>query len=562
MENGRMILLLVLLILQCFGGHTYKLGTLADKENLSVTTVQKLEHHQLLTRAEIKEVETAEHEFYKNARRQGFDEVSNTNEASLLRGYRIRSLKMSVWRGKNYVSQHPMSEILFPGQTPEEYAPGDEIKVYSDLVKSWKTQVPYKYYDLPVCLAAHEYRPEYQNLGETLLGHERQRTPYQIYTLKDMPCTPLCQTVVAGKLLRRMKQMINDYYRIHLELDGLPVLMRSQELNLAVRGFPIGFRLPKSFRGEHPDKFFLYNHLKFTITYRQRDDQRIHITGFDVHPVSIDHLKTSGPFSTTKSASCIEHDAANNPGTYLSLDASESINILYSYDVAWERNDNLYWGDRWDVYCLSLVGKKDRFQRFYSLMRGVAFLFIVACAMTCRLIDWLRNDLTRYTKQQKEEGESTTQIESGWKSVHGDVFRPPVTAARIRYLPLSSPILLSVAVGSGSQIGLSFCLTIVLAISGITQLMVTGQILTSMIFLYAICGLIAGFSSSRIYKLCCHNAEDLISTMNWRKNAIATAVTMPFVFGVLFVVLNIMLGFANAATCASIITIFNLFLVW
>ena len=113
-----------------------------------------------------------------------------------------------------------------------------------------------------------------------------------------------------------------------------------------------------------------------------------------MHPVSIDQ-KTSGPNPSTGIVSCAEYDPRNNQDTYLSLDASEKINILYSYDVRWERNDNLHWGDRWDVYCLSLVGRKDRFERFYSSMRGIACLLIVASAMTCWLIGRLRKDLTK-----------------------------------------------------------------------------------------------------------------------------------------------------------------------
>ncbi len=528
----------------------------------------KLESHSLklgslapLTRAERKAVKIAEHEAYKAKRRQGFDEVSNTNEAIQLRKYRIRNLKFSMWREINYTgtSQVSMSEILFPGQTPEEYDPGEGIAVFSDLVVSRKTQVPYEYYDLPVCrMPTSRYKKDVQNLGTKLLGHARQRAPYEIYTLNDMPCTPLCRIVSRGEDQRRMKSMIKNLYRIHLELDGLPVMMRSQELNFAVRGFPLGFRLPKSFPNGNSGEFFLYNHLSFEITYYREDNGSVQITGFDVHPVSIDHMKASDHYD--ESASCANHNVVNEFETYLSLDASE---ILYSYDVVWKRNDNLFWADRWDVYCLSAIADLDRFQRFYNLMRGVVFLFIVACAILTWMITSLRNDLTSYTKHQKEEGESTTQNETGWISIHGDVFRPPVTTIIcIGPSLLPSQMLLCVAVGSGSQIGLSCCLAIVLAISGVTQVMVMGQVLTSMIFSYAICGLIAGFWSSRIYKLCCHTTKDLTSIMDWRKNAIATAVTLPFVLGSIFVFSNIILGYASAATSVSIATMFDLFLVW
>ena len=51
----------------------------------------------------------------------------------------------------------------------------------------------------------------------------------------------------------------------------------------------------------------------------------------------------------------------------------------------------------------------------------------------------LRKDITTYNEMQTLE---EAQEESGWKLVHGDVFRPPQTA----------PMLLCVLCGSGVQI--------------------------------------------------------------------------------------------------------------
>ena len=38
-----------------------------------------------------------------------------------------------------------------------------------------------------------------------------------------------------------MRKLVEWQYRVHLTFDQLPVLMRSRDLNYAVRVYPIGF---------------------------------------------------------------------------------------------------------------------------------------------------------------------------------------------------------------------------------------------------------------------------------------------------------------------------------
>lgn len=93
-----------------------------------------------------------------------------------------------------------------------------------------------------------------------------------------------------------------------------------------------------------------------------------------------------------------------------------------------------------------------------------------------------------------------------------------------------------------------------LAIFNITNSMRKGQILTSIILLYVLCGSIAGFVSSRIYKFC--------EASNWKMNSIATATALPALFVSMFTLLNIFLSIVGAATAVSFLTILVLFLLW
>lgn len=524
-------------------------SVLATEKQLKDKTYKKLEEHKRLNRREKKEVARAELATYKDLRKRGFDEVSNTEEAAMLRNYRLRNKKRKGFLRKKEAS---LAQVLFPGVSPEEYQPAEQVWMYADLVESKKTQVPYEFYDLPGCpepveSISKKRRRMRRNLGSRLQGHDMKPAPFDLFVKQNRECTPMCMIKLDGKKLRWMRRLIERQYRVQLQLDGLPVLMRSKELNYAVRGYPVGFKAPLA-PGEvkkQRDKsdVYVYNHLKFAVTYFEDPEQfeGIRITGFDVHPVSITHeVPASGPVdASTKINSCQGYSVENDPDKYLKLSfADESpVDIIYSYDVQWIQN-TLEWTDRWDVY---LVGAPDDDIHYYSIVNSLMIVLFMTGAIATIMIRTLRKDIAGYNELQTIE---EAQEETGWKLVHGDVFRPPEF----------SPMALSVLVGTGAQIGCSFVFALLLSILKVTNSMNKGQILTSLILLYVLCGSVAGYVSARIYKFS--------EAKNWKLNSIATATALPGAFVIMFALLNVFLSFAGAATAVSFLTIIVLFLLW
>jgi transmembrane 9 superfamily protein 2/4 len=537
------------------GGKTSKIAAkrppprsvLATKNQLKDKTYEKLDHHKRLNRREKKEVAGAELQTYKAMRKNGFDEVSNTPEAAMLRSYRLRNKKL---RGIVRKKDSSLANVLFPGASPEDYNPDDQVWMYADLVESKKTQVPYEFYDLPGCPLPLENAPQKKhrmrkNLGSRLQGHDMKPAPFEFFVKKNKACTPMCMVKLTGKKLRWMRRLIERQYRVQLQLDGLPVLMRSKELNYAVRGYPVGFKAPPTPNGSQKQKndIFVYNHLKFAITYHEDPSQfdGIRVTGFDVHPVSITHqAPASGPVKPeTTVSTCAGFGVENNPEKYLALsyDVDASVDIIYSYDIQWISND-LEWTDRWDVY---LVGAPDDDIHYYSIVNSLMIVLFMTGAIATIMIRTLRKDISGYNELQTIE---EAQEETGWKLVHGDVFRPPEF----------SPMFLSVLVGTGAQIGCAFVFALCLTILKITNSMNKGQVLTSVILLYVLCGSVAGYLSARIYKFS--------EAKSWKLNSIFTATALPGVFVVMFALLNIFLSIAGAATAVSFLTILVLFLLW
>jgi len=511
---------------------------LASKDKLKDSTYKKLEDKKRLNRREKKEIATAEMEAYKDLRKKGYDEVSNTKEAHMLRQYRLRNKKR---RGLLRKREHSLSHILFPGVSPEDYIVGEEIWIYTDLVESKKTQVPFEVFDLPGFYEVKETKGKKRvrmrrNLGARLQGHDLKPAPFEMHVLKDTPCTPISQVNIQGKKLRWLRQIIERQYRVHLQLDSLPVLMRSKELNFAVRGFPVGFRSP----GEVRKELFLYNHFKFTITYQESHEfEGIRITGFDVHPVSIKHEIPKSGEDLSSVSTCTGFNIENDPSDYVALDVQHEggVPVVFSYDVQWIKND-LDWTDRWDVY---LIGSPDDDIHYYSIINSLMIVLFMTGATATIMIRTLRKDIAGYNEMQALE---EVAEETGWKLVHADVFRPPTF----------SPMMLSVLVGTGAQIGVAVVLAILLSVLKITSTMKKGQMLTSLILLYVLCGAVAGFVSSRIYKFC--------DAKNWKMNTMLTATAVPGTFVLLFAFLNIFLSIAGAATAVSFLTILVLFLLW
>jgi Endomembrane protein 70 len=87
-----------------------------------------------------------------------------------------------------------------------------------------------------------------------------------------------------------LRQMIERQYRVQLQLEQLPLLTRFPRGSCVERGYPVGFKAPHA-EDVRLDEFYLYNHLKFTITYNDYESTHgnFRIIGFDVRPVSFAH---------------------------------------------------------------------------------------------------------------------------------------------------------------------------------------------------------------------------------------------------------------------------------
>ncbi|KAB7497464.1 Transmembrane 9 superfamily member 4 [Armadillidium nasatum] len=147
------------------------------------------------------------------------------------------------------------------------------------------------------------------------------------------------------------------------------------------------------------------------------------------------------------------------------------------------------------------------------------------------------------TKYNADESLEETLEESGWKLVHGDVFRPP------RY-----PKLFTAIVGSGVQIFCMALVTIVLAMFGMLSPASRGALMTAGIFLYVFMGLIAGYMAGRLYRT--------LRGQQWKSGCFWTATLYPaFIFSTGFF-LNFFIWGKHSSGAVPFLTMLALISLW
>ena len=94
---------------------------------------------------------------------------------------------------------------------------------------------------------------------------------------------------------------------------------------------------------------------------------------------------------------------------------------------------------------------------WFSIFNSFMMVIFLTGLVVMILLRTLRNDYAKYTRDDDdiESLEHDISEESGWKLVHGDVFRPPPNLA-----------LLSALLGTGVQLALLVLFVILITIAG------------------------------------------------------------------------------------------------
>jgi len=214
----------------------------------------------------------------------------------------------------------------------------------------------------------------------------------------------------------------------------------------------------------------------------------------------------------TDSSTCSIGDASANKDQQPQHITPNQENILHmTYEIQWLASD-IPWASRWDSY----LKMSDVKIHWFSIINSLVVVFFLAGILSMIIIRSLRRDIAKYNRE--DEPEEAIE-ETGWKLVHGDVFRPP-----------KNTDMLVVLIGTGLQLLTMAFVTIVFAMLGMLSPSYRGALVTSALFLYCFMGLVAGYYGGRLYKT--------LKGTQWKRISFTTATFYPFVLFSISLLLN------------------------
>jgi transmembrane 9 superfamily protein 2/4 len=241
-----------------------------------------------------------------------------------------------------------------PGVISHKYEKEEPVKLFVSQISSVKTQIPFDYYELPFC-KPKQTTLENENLGEIISGDRIENSVYKIEMKIPKVCEIACIQKIGYSQKRDFIKAIHEDYKVHWLLDNLPVGMYDS-LQAFVRGFPVGFQTSENIR---ESKHYLNNHIRIIIQYNdyikdelRNDDSNAYIVGFRVEPMSIKHTYEGKYIEGITQLNTCNHQItpmANDANNYLSLDSRSLNEIIFTYDVIWEKS-SVEWSNRWDLY--------------------------------------------------------------------------------------------------------------------------------------------------------------------------------------------------------------------
>ncbi|KAL5071519.1 hypothetical protein RYX36_022406 [Vicia faba] len=427
--------------------------------------------------------------------------------------------------------------FYLPGVAPQDFQKGDALQVKVNKLSSTKTQLPYTYYSLPYC-TPKKIVDSAENLGEVLRGDRIENSRYVFKMREPKMCNIVCKLVLDAKTAKAFKEKIDDEYRVNMILDNLPLVVPIKRVDQDSTVYQLGFHvgLKGQYSGSKEEKFFIHNHLAFTVRYhRDLLTESARIVGFEVKPFSVKHEYEGKWEEKTRLTTCDPHAKHTVVNSNTPQEVEEGKEIFFTYDVEFQESD-VKWASRWDAYLLM----SDDQIHWFSIVNSLMIVLFLSGMVAMIMLRTLYRDISKYNELETQE---EAQEETGWKLVHGDVFRPP-----------NNSDLLCVYVGTGVQFFGMILVTMLFAVLGFLSPSNRGGLMTVMLLLWVFMGLLAGYASARLYKM--------FKGSEWKKISLRTAVMFPASVSAIFFVLNGLIWGQKSSGAVPFGTMFALIFLW
>ncbi|KAJ4365488.1 hypothetical protein N0V95_000423 [Ascochyta clinopodiicola] len=484
--------------------------------------------------------------------------------------------------------------FYIPGFSYKSYRDGETIPLLVNKIYSDYSELQYAFSTLPfVCPPTGRVRAGRftsgtsitLNLGEVLRGDRIVVSDYELVMGNDEEARYLCSQTIDLEGIQRAKELIRDGYVAEWIVDNLPGASSFQTTDKSRKyyaaGFKIGDEVMPTLGG--PADYLLNNHVTLVIRYHRApskdgDKGKKVIVGFEVFPKSIaaSGREESGlpAHIEGEHAPLLLVPQANGTNSTGTETEPTTLTIPYTYSVYWREDDRLEWHNRWNMY---FVAQDDNANvHWLAIINSVVICGLLTAVVSVILTRTIRGDirghldlggrsiksksgrLSSSPKREKktllgpiadlETDDSSSDEEeiedvTGWKLLHGDVFRAPAYGG-----------LLAALVGSGMQLLYMAFGLLVLSTLGVLNPSFRGGYVSVGVGLFVFAGIFSGYFSARTYKT--------FGGQMWQKNVIVTASLVPGLLFATIFILNLFVWVQASSTALPFGTLIALILLW
>ncbi|XP_073111595.1 transmembrane 9 superfamily member 2 isoform X2 [Elaeis guineensis] len=374
------------------------------------------------------------------------------------------------------------------------YKEGDRVPLYANKVGPFHNpSETYRYYDLPFCSPDHVIEKK-EALGEVLNGDRLVDAPYELNFREDRESTTICEKSLSEKDIAKLRNAVAKDYYFQMYYDDLPFW-----------GF-IG-KVDKDNLDPSEYKYLLFKHIHFDIFY---NDDRV-----------------------------IEISVQTDPNLTVDITEDKAVDVMFAYSVTW-KNTDIPFEKRMEKYSKSSSLPQHLEIHWFSIINSCVTVLLLTGFLATILMRVLKNDFVKYSH---DEESLEDQEETGWKYIHGDVFRFP------KYKSLFSAV-----IGSGTQLLTLAMFIFLLALVGVFYPYNRGALFTALVVIYALTSGIAGYIATSFYKQ--------LEGTNWVRNLLLTGCLFCGPLFLTFCFLNTVAIAYNATAALPFGTILVILLIW
>ncbi|CAD7698577.1 unnamed protein product [Ostreobium quekettii] len=285
-------------------------------------------------------------------------------------------------------------------------------------------------------------------MGEVMDANRLAKTNYQISFKDNKPNERLCSVELTAAELAKFRKAVKEDWYYQMYFDDLPVWGVIGKTEKVLQ------------RPGTRNRQLLFTHMHFELKYNGEHVVEISVPPDRQDPVDISKGVLSRPHQT--------------------------LHVDFTYSVHWTPTTTKF-ENRLQRYKRDVVNPVHLEIHWFSIVNSCVTVLLLTAFMATILMRILKNDFSKYAKDEEVGG--LEEDESGWKDIHGDVFRFP---------PLE--ILFCAFVGTGTQLFFLSGSIFVLAAVGVFYPYNRGALFTALVVLYALTAGISGYVGCSYYR--------------------------------------------------------------